>query len=1728
MVSTDNILRVRKSGRLLSQEAGELMRMNIPKNGSTISTLTAFFILLVMPLFFAASESAALDNPHISSNTVNCATCHIANPPASWWTDQGQATGLCGQCHNAAAIGTDVTTHVSTKYGNVILQCTDCHNPHYQRQFRVFKDPSYLYKGRISAVTSTTMTQDLTYTGARSWSETPTPEWAGMLLVPDVRYPGYSYRILSNTDTMITIDRGTTNSDEINSIIQPGATFAIVYGKLVKESVWGKVVRFFRKSGTNSFADGDATIDGICQVCHTRTVAFNRSGTLEDPTNLHPKNVTGTDCKSCHTHTNSFKASCNACHGNPPVNGSTLVFNPGTTGSATAGAHNAHVTTQGIGCAACHVNSVGSGPKHNDGAPQTVTIGFSLFGGARLGGSYDGQTTVGYDSSELNTSVTSPGSGAITCSTIYCHSTVQGTGGTGAPTYATPSWNNTPPNNVQCGSCHKADGTGDGSKMDSASHTKHVATANYNMPCSNCHSGSGSGTSTHVDNTIQVSFATNYGGSYNGSDTTPGNHAPGQGYGTCSTNYCHSTGTASPTYKTPVWGDVTTGQCGTCHGADATTPPSSSSHAKHVGGGSVYKYSCKKCHSTTVDDTAADSTTKPGIVDKTVHVMNKTRDVNLNTSDPLVGSLATNSGTTCTNIYCHSTGKAADVPATQLPTAYNGKHYSTVTWGDALTCASCHGKAQSGYPDYTMANQVTDQGTARANSHQSGTHRATNCAVCHIETTADGTSIASNRHVNAAINVKFDGAHDLGGAVYNPDRSCSNVSCHGASSPVWGGAGDCTTCHEAGAVNISSVHNKHWDTAAGNATARTTGNASTATYYQFQCNTCHTGGTHPTGATGANFADLGFNITWVGASYQTNGTYIANNNANDTTDSRGQRISTDGQCNSIYCHSSGIAPGAAGPTYANIAWNTAPVTPNCGVCHGAPPATNAHAKHATTYSMGCTECHQATASSNTAIGDKSKHVNYVNEVAWQTSGKNIGGSDYETAGADTCSNIYCHSQGRVNAAPYTTGVNAGNAPNSNAVWTGGSLSAECTGCHNGDSAVTGGTLVMSSGKHGKHISNSSVIGKDITCDKCHSATAAADQNRTIGTPANHANKEVNVAFTSLNSGASYSGSVTPGDSFGTCSTSYCHSIGNTSVPSGQLPGGAPSIYTTPGWGDAAWTTVCNGCHGRTTTSGSPDYTSGSAGSASANSHPKHAATYSIGCSECHWNTTQDNTNIVSASTTHISGSAGSDVVPKPAVSGGKSPSMTYTSGVGNKTCSTAYCHSDGKATAATVASVQWGATTITCASCHGGANGSSGGAGTTLSGNHTVHTNATYSYGCADCHSTVATDNSTINDKSLHVNAQRTVSVATARGGDGNDYDSGTGKCSTTNCHGTTSPAWGTTTTVEACTKCHGSPTAPASYVLYKAAPGADGPATGVGGGKDTAGDTGTYSSNVSNDPQVGAHNAHLQSLSNFSSDVACSECHAVPANPNIAGHFGASPADLSWGTLADPDGPGVGLDPAYDPGTGQCSNVYCHGRSLADGLSTAPKWSTQPLYIDGTAKTQANCEKCHGAPPASKAIHNLMTIANDCSGCHGHNGSDAAHINGVLVASGNCDSCHGYQSASWATATERAVEGKGAHAKHVAHLVALWGGTLNPTGDGFGSGASWTNVCGKCHNGATHNMSEAIGGNGRQISIEAAYQFGSFAPSYTGVPATSSSVNPKSCSNISCHFQTTPVWSTY
>jgi len=287
-------------------------------------------------------------------------------------------------------------------------------------------------------------------------------------------------------------------------------------------------------------------------------------------------------------------------------------------------------------------------------------------------------------------------------------------------------------------------------------------------------------------------------------------------------------------------------------------------------------------------------------------------------------------------------------------------------------------------------------------------------------------------------------------------------------------------------------------------------------------------------------------------------------------------------------------------------------------------------------------------------------------------------------------------------------------------------------------------------------------------------------------------------------------------------------------------------------------------------------------------------------------------------------------------------------------------------------------------------------------------------------------------------------------------------------------------------------------------------------------------------DPAVmplGVHATHLSNTNYSTATIACGDCHTDPDatagtyvdKVNTAGHIDASAgAEVAFtGARATKSG-------AYIPGYTQpnCA-VWCHDAANA---AATPDWNNT-AYLPGTvAKDAANCGKCHGAPPTTEATfdHAGITIGDACSGCHPHDGTASAlHINGIVEASGGCDACHGYGPAIGDGKSYRTteMEGKGAHAQHVAHLVSLWGGALDPANDQFGTGASWTNVCGVCHNGATHNMSEPIGGTGRTISIPAAYQFGPSAPVYNGVVGTSSTVNLKSCSNVSCHFKESPGW---
>ncbi|MBW2734625.1 MAG: calcium-binding EGF-like domain-containing protein, partial [Deltaproteobacteria bacterium] len=75
------------------------------------------------------------------------------------------------------------------------------------------------------------------------------------------------------------------------------------YGMLVKDPVitpnsGSRTVIFTGNSGTNSFADDDATNNGICEVCHTNTGHHDNAGAADSDTDHSP----ASNCLGCHPH----------------------------------------------------------------------------------------------------------------------------------------------------------------------------------------------------------------------------------------------------------------------------------------------------------------------------------------------------------------------------------------------------------------------------------------------------------------------------------------------------------------------------------------------------------------------------------------------------------------------------------------------------------------------------------------------------------------------------------------------------------------------------------------------------------------------------------------------------------------------------------------------------------------------------------------------------------------------------------------------------------------------------------------------------------------------------------------------------------------------------------------------------------------------------------------------------------------------------------------------------------------------------------------------------------------------------------------------------------------------------------------------------------------------------------------------------------------------------------
>ncbi len=317
------------------------------------AVVSARKLSLAILLAFAASVIQALDYPHEPANPIlpdiGCLSCHdlhgslgsllkASTPNPDMGNDNTEANNLCWSCHTGPALAPYRVPHssdqTSQQHGDWNMECKDCHNPHNQSQIQAYGRAAYLATGTLTAVAPGATSSTLTDAGA-DWA---VDEHAGRIVFPDVNardrrgrpIGNLSYRILSNTATTLTVD-GRINT----AYIAAGDTYAVIYGKAIRDKIqvpgtgiW-KPVRFFDRTGANSFADSDATRDGVCQVCHTKTGHFRNDGMAADQLHANadrgdPNGAAGENCtEKCHQHSGGFGHGkgytkvdlCIECHG---------------------------------------------------------------------------------------------------------------------------------------------------------------------------------------------------------------------------------------------------------------------------------------------------------------------------------------------------------------------------------------------------------------------------------------------------------------------------------------------------------------------------------------------------------------------------------------------------------------------------------------------------------------------------------------------------------------------------------------------------------------------------------------------------------------------------------------------------------------------------------------------------------------------------------------------------------------------------------------------------------------------------------------------------------------------------------------------------------------------------------------------------------------------------------------------------------------------------------------------------------------------------------------------------------------------------------------------------------------------------------------------------------------------------------------------------------------------
>ncbi len=218
---------------------------------------------------FISFNALALDPPHDDSNGYGCDTCHDAYSSNPKLMPSGDVPG---------------PTIDDTIFN---VRCWSCHNP-------IGDAPASSYK------THSSLQADDSY-----------GEWTVGCWV--------CHSVHSQLQQGQDIDPA--DSEILGKLIRTTVDLGnITYADATPPKSGRKSVIFKRKTGPESFADGDAQYNGVCEVCHTETTHFRNDGTGIDQLHSNVGGAAGANCTAvCHPHDNGFihgggNTACETCH----------------------------------------------------------------------------------------------------------------------------------------------------------------------------------------------------------------------------------------------------------------------------------------------------------------------------------------------------------------------------------------------------------------------------------------------------------------------------------------------------------------------------------------------------------------------------------------------------------------------------------------------------------------------------------------------------------------------------------------------------------------------------------------------------------------------------------------------------------------------------------------------------------------------------------------------------------------------------------------------------------------------------------------------------------------------------------------------------------------------------------------------------------------------------------------------------------------------------------------------------------------------------------------------------------------------------------------------------------------------------------------------------------------------------------------------------------------------